>query len=164
MRFARELSAVGGKWGLAILGVLTTILGVVAYLLSKSIPLTLALVFGFLFLATLGATYEFWTQRNDANDKVKKIEETPEFKIDATLKQALELQENLTYKAAAITPQEQRRLVGALIFQTHSVVADYAPAYVDDLKTESIDGSGPEQLLGVVTEYYRVLAAVRKQL
>jgi hypothetical protein len=160
----REISALGIKRGGAIAGFVSTAVGLGVYLVSHSLPWALAATFLLLFLSVLGAAHELWQQRNAAIEARMAIEQRPEARIDAALTEAIELREELTYKASLLTEKEQRVKTMALIVGSRMVVAECAPAFFDDLETEEVDGAGTQRLIGVVNEYYRVLAAVRKQL
>lgn len=163
MRFFAETATLAGKRGLAILGAATTVFPVGAYALSRNAAVAVAFLLGFLLLAALLAAHGFWAETKDAEDKLRSVEDTPEFKIDAVLRRALEVREDLTHRDES---EKARRLkTMELIAATIMVVGEYAPAYADDLKTREIQGgAGRERFLAVVNEYYGVLAAVRKQL
>ncbi len=164
MRFFTQAAALAGKRGLAILGSATTVLPLAAYALSRNAAIAVAFLLGFLTLAGLLAAHGFWRERNEAEGKLRSIENTPEFKIDSTLRMALELRETLTHNYKGLDQKQLRIRTGTLVVESIKVVGEYAPAYADDLKTRELEGAGTTRLLDVVNEYYRVLARIRKQL
>lgn len=164
MRFLREIAALGSRQGGLVAGLASTALGLIVFLLSRSLPWALAVTLALLFLSMLLASHELWKQRNAAEEALGEIEQRPGERIDSALRQALELREELTYKAELLTPQEQRVKTAKLITASRMAVSECAPAYFDDLKTETVDGAGTTHLIGVVNEYYGLLATVRKDL
>lgn len=167
MGFPREAAALGTRRGAAILGVLTTVAGSVAFLLTGNPWLALSLVLGFLALLFFDLAHQFWKQRNTAEERTRAVERdkeaaeaTPQFKIDAVLRKTLALSTALKHEDGK-SETKRRRAALAVIFEAHNLIATSAPAYLEDLEMEI-----PEdvELWKAVEECYRVLAKVRKQL
>ncbi len=161
MRFLGETAVLAGRRGLTILGFITAVLPLGAYVLSRNAAIAVVILLGFLTLAGLLAARGFWGERNEAEEKLHSIEDTPGFKIDAVLKNALELRESLRHNLEGLDEREARIRTAALIVECVRVVNECAPAYVDDLNTKQLDNDA--KLLDVISENYRVLATIRKQ-
>lgn len=155
MRFWVEMARAAWGSGLVILGIPTTVGPVLAFLKSQSVAVALACLFAFLFVDALLAARRFYRQRTT-------IENTPQFKIDKVLRNALDLRDSLKYNIEGLDEREARIRTGALVVECVEVVNECAPAYVDDLNTKQLDNA--TGMLNVVSENYRVLAGIRKQL
>lgn len=166
MQFAFEGAKRLGKRTAALISFMTTLVSLVAIVLTEDFWPVVAIILLGLCVAILDLAHVYWKERNEIEEQLHQEiathESTPEFKIDTLLRETWALRLVLKYPEDGFDPQQQHLAVLRLFFDSNEVIARHAPAFRGDLKMKPPDD--PAQDLRAVEECYEVLSEVRKQL
>ena len=133
------------------MGTVTAVFPVVAYFASKSLSWTLAAFFAGLFGASVVVAWTYWRQAQGSK--------TAGEALRALIGQAHDLREEL----GRYSEKEAQHEVILWIIEAHMTVREAAPEHLEDLQTRDVvEGTGHEQLRGILTADIGLLSELRK--